>query len=153
MPRGIRADAIKTERRRRRDDTLDRVNNLKLALPPEFREDKGHAYRWINDDGDRVYSLTKEDDWDICVREAPEGATEDQIRRQVGTKKNGEALYAYLVRKPIDLYEHDKQQNAAANIAREDAMLKRPETDDPKAAGAMYVAAGSSIKRRGAYAP
>ena len=153
MGRPARVDAIQSERRRRDTGTLDRMANLKLAIPAEFRNDTVHEYRWINDENDRVYSLTVEDDWNICQRADPEASDQDKYRRQVGTKTNGEPLYAYLVRKRKDWYDEDKRKASGANVAREDAMLKRPETDDPRAAGAMYVAPGSSITRRGAYAP
>lgn len=153
MPRIARTDAIQSERRRRDNGSLDRLLNLRLAIPPEFKGDTEHEYRWINDENGRVHNLTVEDDWNICVRSDPEASDADKIRRQVGTKKNGEPLYAYLVRKRKDWYDEDKRARSKANNEREDALLSRPETDDPQAAATMYVAPGSSIKRRGAYAP
>lgn len=154
MPRGVRAEAIQTERRRRRDDTLDRVHGLKLALPAQFRDDETHTYRWINDVNERIPDLTQRDDWDLCTTSSAEGAEEDKVRRVVETR-DGKPVYAYLARKRKDWYEADKRKASAMNDAREDAFLKTPVTDpsNPRAAGAMYVAPGSSIKRRGAYAP
>lgn len=153
MPRGVRAEVVRDERRRRRPETLDGMQRLKLALPSEFRDDPNFTYRWVNDDGSRIHDLTVEDDWDICTRAAHEGAEEDRVSRIVGKKENGQPLVAYLARKRLDWFEQDKQANSAQNNAREDAMLKRPEMDDPRAGQHVYVAAGSSIKRRGAYAP
>ncbi len=154
MPRGVRAEAIKDERRRRRPETLDRIHGLKLAIPAEFRDDQVHTYRWINDVNQRVTDLTKDDDWNICVPGGAEGSQEDGVRRVVETR-DGKPVYAYLARKRKDWYDADKKAASARNDAREDAFLKRPETDpsDPRASATLYVAKGSSIKRRGAYAP
>lgn len=152
MPRGVRAEAIKTERRRRSADTLDRIHGLKLALPSWARDDKIHTYRWINDVNQRVHDLTVDDDWDMAVPPGAESSDEDKMRRVVETR-DGVPVYAYLVRKRKDWYEQDKREASARNIEREDALLKQPETDNPRAAKHMYVTPGSSIKRRGAYAP
>jgi len=152
MPRQPRAEAIQQERRRRRPDTLDRVHDLKLAIPAEFRDDKDYEYRWINDVNDRVYSLTQEDDWDLCTRSDPEATDDNKYRRQVDTTKNGHPVYAYLVRKPKDWYDADKRAKAERLSKAEQALLKSPPTDNPQAAQTMYVPGGSSI-RRGAYAP
>lgn len=152
MPRPARAAAVQVERRRRRDDTVDRVHARKLVLPAEFRDDPDYEYRWINDENDRVYSLTVEDDWDICTSSNPEASDDARVRRQVGTKKTGEALYAFLVRKPKEFYEEDRRKRTAAVSAAEQQMLTSPPTDNPSAAANSYVASGSSI-RRGAYAP
>lgn len=153
MPRGIpnRAEAVQSERRRRRDDTLNRVHHLKLAIPAEFRDDKEHEYRWINDENSRVYDLTKEDDWDICTTSKPETSDDDRVRRPVGTK-DGKPLYAYLVRKPKAFYDEDKRRNAARVAGAEQELLTRPPTDNSQAAATNYVTPGSTIKR-GAYAP
>jgi hypothetical protein len=152
MPRVARAEAIQTERRRRDDGNLDRARNMKLAIPPEFRDDTVHTYRWINDVNDRVHDLTVEDDWNICSRASPEATDADKYRRQVDTDKSGQPVYAFLVRKRKDWYEADKRKASERNNGREDALLQRPETDSPQAASTMYVGGGSSI-RRGAYAP
>jgi hypothetical protein len=150
MARVARAEAIQTERRRRSDATLDRVHQQKLAIPAEFRGDNDHEYRWINDENSRVYDLTVEDDWNICHSSRVEGSDDDRVRRQVGTKKTGEPLYAFLVRKRKDWYDADKREKAEKRAEAEQQLLKKPPTDNPQA-GAT-VTAGSSI-RRGPYAP
>lgn len=151
MPRQPRAEAVQTERRRRRDDTVDRVHQRKLAIPAEFRDDKDHEYRWINDVNDRVHALTVEDDWDICRSSRAEGGADDRVRRTVG-KDDGQPIHAYLVRKRKDWFEDDARKRAAAVSGSEQHLLTKPPTDDPSAQATMYVAEGSSI-RRGAYAP
>lgn len=151
MARQARAAAVKVERRRRRDDTLNRVHHLKLALPAQFRDDKAHEYRWINDDNSRVYDLTVEDDWDICTLAGAEASEEDKIRRPVGSK-DGKPLYAYLVRKPKEFYDEDKRRDAARVAGAEQGLLTTPPSDNSPAAETNYVTPGSTIKR-GAYAP
>ena len=39
-------------------------HRMRLAIPPNYKDDKENEYRWINDDKARVYNLTKQDDWD-----------------------------------------------------------------------------------------
>lgn len=151
MARQARAAAVQTERRRRRDDTLNRVHHLKLAIPAEFRDDKAHEYRWINDDNSRVHDLTVEDDWDICKLTGVEASEQDRVRRPVGSI-DGRPLYAYLVRKPKELYDEDKRRDAAIVAGKEQELLSSPPTDGSPASATNYVAPGSSIKR-GAYAP
>lgn len=152
MPRGIRAEAIQTERRRRRDGSIDKMHHMKLALPAEFANDKDHAYYWANDENSRIEDLTVRDDWDKCEIAGHEAGETDTVRRQVGTKKEGGALYAYLLRKPMDFYEEDKRKGAERNAKNEEALVSQVPGGIPQATGA-YVAPGSSIKRRGAFAP
>lgn len=152
MPRGVRAEAIQGERRRRRDMTLSREHHLKLALPAEVADDKEHAYYWANDENSRIADLTIRDDWDHVSLKGHEASDEDRVRRQVGTKKTGEPLYAYLLRKPMEYYQEDKRRGAEQNAEAEQKLLTQAPGDIPQSAGA-YVAPGSSIRRRGAYAP
>lgn len=151
MGRPARTEAIQAERRRRRDDTVDRTHQAKLAIPAEFRDDKTHSYRWINDVNDRVHDLTVRDDWDVCRLSRPGVTAEDEVRRVVD-RRDGHPVYAYLVRKPIEYYEADKRRNADAVATRERALIAAPATDTPQAASTMYVGSGSSVKR-GTYAP
>lgn len=151
MARQARAEAVAGERRRRSDDTLSRAHHLKLAIPAEFRDDKEHEYRWINDDNSRVYDLTVEDDWNICTIKGVEASDGDKVRRPVGAK-DGKPMYAYLVRKNKAWYDEDKRRNAALVAGAEQELLTKPPTDNSQAAATNYVTPGSSIKR-GAYAP
>lgn len=152
MPRGIRAEAIQTERRRRRDGSIDKMHHMKLALPAEFANDKDHAYYWANDDNSRIEDLTVRDDWDKCTISGHEAGETDTVRRQVGTKKEGGPLYAYLLRKPMEYYEEDKRKGAERNAETEKQAIAQVPANLSPATGA-YVAPGSSIKRRGAFAP
>lgn len=153
MSREPRNETIRNERRRRADANLDRMASLKLAIPPEFKNDPVYDYRWINDDGDRVYSLTVQDDWDVCRLANGPASPEKDVRRPVGVKKDGSQMDAILVRKRKDWIAEDRAARSTANADREQALISRPETNDPQAGANTYVASGSSIKRRGAYAP
>lgn len=146
MPRQARAEVVQTERRRRTDDTLNRVFHLKLAIPAHLRDDKEHEYRWINDDNNRINDLTVEDDWNICDDKGG-----GQISKVVGTK-DGKPLVAFLARKKKEFYDEDKRREAARVAGQEQEMLRAPPTDGSQASATNYVASGSSIKR-GAYAP
>ncbi len=146
MARPARAEEVQTERKRRRDDTVDRTYNLKLALPAEFRDDKDHEYRWINDRNSRVHDLTEQDDWQICQ---PANGDRDKICKVVDVDRAGKPVNAYLVRKPKDWYDDDKRKAATRAAEAEKAPLTQAPADVP----GSYVTPGASITRKGAYAP
>lgn len=106
-----RSDEERRERRRRHDGTLDRINNLALAIPPEVVEaNPGYNFRWINDDRNRIHEKTQLDDWDVV---------ESVDARTVGTDREGRPLKAYLCKKPTEFCIED--------AARKEADLKEQE--------------------------
>lgn len=156
MTRQPRIEAIQGERRRRRADTLDGMENTRLALPHEFRDDKTHTYRWANDDGYRVTDLYNKD-WDRVTSSKTVSAAEDELRRQVGVKKDGSPLFAILMRKPIKLHVEDRVAMVRSTEVREDHLATTPDTDpsSPDSASKTYVGKETTInrQRRGSYAP
>lgn len=150
MARQPRAEAVQTERRRRRDDTLDRVHGLKLALPKECLADTEYDYRWINDEGARISDLTVHDDWNFVTINGVETAQEHATRRVVGTKRDGSQMDAYLVRKRKEWVQEDRRAKSAVIAEDERAALAGPAANSP-ANATQYVATGSI--KRGAYAP
>lgn len=89
--RATRADEERTQRRRRDDGTLDRVNRLILDIPDEVKAKyPEHDFRWINDEGNRMYAKTRLDDWD---------AVDDVPSIPVGTDRDGKPIKAHLCRK------------------------------------------------------
>lgn len=155
MSRQPRAQVIQGERRRRRAGTLDGLEDMRLALPQECRDDRTHVYRWVNDEGYRVNSLYNRD-WDTVTLSANTGKPEDELRRQVDVK-DGKPVYAILMRKPVELHKEDRAAMIQSTETREDALLEAPERgsgdDSPTESDKTYVVKGSRINRRGAYAP
>lgn len=154
MPREARTTAIQGERRRRKADTLDRLHGRKLNLPPECRDDPENDYYWANDTDDRIYSLTKEDDYDHVTRSNPESSEEEKVRRPVGTKESGEPLYAYLLKKPKAFADEDRAEKARRIDQLERTLIRSPKTDPEHSLpeGVTYTPDGNSIKR-GPYQP
>lgn len=150
MSRQPRAEAVQQERRRRRDDTLDRVRGLKLALPAEALADTEFDYRWINDEGSRISDLTVHDDWNFVTLNGVETAQEQATRRVVGTKRDGSQMDAYLVRKRKEWVQEDRRAKSAVIAKDEQAQLAGPSENSP--AGSTQYGVSGSIKR-GAYAP
>ncbi len=138
-----RTEEVSSERRRR-GGALD-GQRLRLAIPPNYEEDKANEYRWINDDKSRVFDLTKQDDWDQVQAE---GDGVHSVRRQVGTKANGEPLFAHLVRKPKEYCEADRaeKQKALAETMNQLASGKRGDPADLGGGQTGYVAADASIR-------
>lgn len=136
----------RSERRRRDSDGMV-GHRMRLALPPAYRGDKDNEYRWINDDKSRVHDLTKQDDWDIVHTDSKaEGA--NTVRRQVGTKANGDPLFAHLVRKPKEYCVEDRAKQAASLDETMDQIANTGNRGDTTNIGgeAAYVAADTEIR-------
>ena len=116
-----RMDEMRAERRERKGRGEEMTGRgRRLAIPPQFKDDKENEYRWINDDKSRVWDLTNQDYWEKVEADDSE-AVGHSVRRQVGTKKNGDALYAHLVRKPKEFCDEDR----AAKQERLDATFNQ----------------------------
>lgn len=148
-----RTDEIKAERRRRTDNTLDRMTQLKLALPPEFRDDKNHQYYWANDVGTRIYDLTKDDDYDHVTLSKAEASENDRVRRPVGQNEDGSPIYAYLLRKPMEYHLADRAEKDAVIKEQQDQLLRKPGGLAGSEAAGLTVHASSSIKGPKSYSP
>lgn len=134
-------------RRRRNADNLDGAMVLRLGLPPGIEEKyPDHVFRWVNDEGNRVHVLTKEDDYDI-VEEVP--------GRPVGTDQGGKPINAVLLRKPKEFAEEDRrakldrvqtQEKAALRSASPDAAWKNPDAAISSGdGGKTFALSGNSI--------
>jgi hypothetical protein len=109
-----RAEAVRSDRRRRRDDTVNL--GLKLGVSPKFL-DPNFNYRWLNDDGGRIEQTTTMDDYDLVDDPSKVGKPDadglgGKVRKVVGKSDTGGPLYAYLARKPIDFYREDQSRKA-----------------------------------------
>lgn len=121
------------QRRRRDTDGMDGAR-MRLAIPEKYRQDPDYEYRWINDDKARVYDLTVMDDWDVVKAgdiDNHHGA--NSVRRQVGAKADGSALFAQLVRKPRDFCETDRAKSQARLDETMDAVTAKRKRGDPAA--------------------
>lgn len=97
--RAPRASEERQERRRRRDGTLDRMQQLTMAVPDEVRASHPeHDFRWFNDSGSRMYDKTQLDDWDRVA--GVEGIS-------VGTDREGKPMKAYLCKKRKEFIAED----------------------------------------------
>lgn len=137
-----RTDRQQEERavRRRRDDgTIDGTLSLKLAVPPEIRQkltEEGREWRWANDTGNRIYQLTKLDDWDPV-----EGVPKQTV---VIDKKNGTTCKAILLSKPTAYMEADRAKLDARRRETEEAMV---EGGVPSAGGAPAHPSNTYVPR------
>lgn len=89
------------------------VPQSKLSIAKQL---DGYHYRWINDSPGRIaqalegaYVFATPDE---VGREARNGET-DKVRELAGTNKDGSAMYAYLMRLPLEFYYEDKQASTA----------------------------------------
>lgn len=138
-PRQNRTEEVAQERRRRTAGTLDRMAQMKLAIPDSVRDENAdYTLRWVNDTGNRMHFMTVEDDWSKIdnVKPVP-----------VGTNEEGKPVYAHLCRKPKAFWEQDNAERVAATVEREKGILRAVTTDpqDTRTADVSYVPAGNQI--------
>lgn len=148
MSRVPRQEAVQGERRRRRN-TLDPMQDMRLSLPPEFRDDDKFHYRWVNDENNKVYHLSHNDDYDPCTLKDAATSEEQDVRRYVGKDAQGNPLYAVLMRKPMEYVREDQKAMDESLREQEAAITRKPDTTDAEARDLRersYVPSGTSIK-------
>lgn len=130
---------VAQERRRRQPGTLDRMAQMKLAIPDKVREENtAFALRWVNDTGNRMHFMTEQDDWTKIPGVPPV---------PVGTSEDGKPVYAHLCRKPKEFWEQDNAERVAATVEREKGLMRSAKSDpqDTRTAETSYVPAGNQI--------
>lgn len=93
------AEAPKPGKRRRRASTGGM--NLKLAVPQR----DGFQRRWFNDVEGRIAEAHELAYDHVTDPDIKSDSPDKRVRRHVGTKANGQPLYAYLMETPLDEYQ------------------------------------------------
>lgn len=144
-----RAGQIKAERRRRNTDTLG-GKRRRLAVKGEL-DRENYEYRWVNDVGNRLHSLTVEDDWEVVPNrngELGEQGVGSELSKPVGTGERGQSIRSILCRKPIDYYRNDAAE-AQRQIDETEASMKRGATPGAGNEGTYKPESGIQITHGG----
>lgn len=144
-----RADDIKTERRRRKSDSLT-GRQRKLMVDEDKLDRNKFVYRFANDEESRLHNLTKLDDWDVVTDvegESDQTGMGSEVSRHVGLGKSGKATRAVLLRKPKHLHDEDERAKQRRIDATEDGMREgaTPGADN----SSQYVPEGGISIRSG----
>lgn len=141
----------RTERRRRRDDTIDGSQRLKLAIPPEVAERlkaEGRTPRWVVKDSARMVQLTKQDDYD------PVDGVKPVTTRAL---RDGSRIEMVLLSKPTRFIEEDRRKADEPRREIEKSFLRGKVPGDPHSHddqySSGYVDEASTIIRGGLGAP
>jgi len=132
-----RKEEIKTARRRRQGMGRDR--NKRIVIP-DAAKDPNYHYYVANDTPGRIDQLTKNDDYDIVTKEmlenqlrksrgeeaVPQDGDGTPARIAVGTGKDGQWMYGYVLRKPKEFHDEDKAKEQASLADAEKAMKDGP---------------------------
>lgn len=107
-----RQENITTQRRRRDTDSLSGTRR-KLAVTAKL-DTENFAYRWANDEGNRLHDMTVNDDWDVVQDRSGtlkiDGAgTGAEVSVLAGVGEKGQGLRSVLLRKPRNLHDDDKR--------------------------------------------
>lgn len=140
-PSPDRREDVAQERRRRSAGSLDRTAQLKLSIPPEVQARYGasHHLHWFNDEGNRLYAMTVQDDYDKVPEVEP---------IPVGTTKDGKPILAHLCMKPLDFYRADQREKQAVIQEQEQALMRGKRAgDDDTPADLGYAVEGNRISR------
>lgn len=133
------AEATAVERRRRAPGTLTRLDVRRGAVSEEVKAaNEGYHFRWCNDVDNRIYQLTKLDDWDRV----------DGIEPQpCDTDKFGKPVMRILLKKKKEYYDKDKADELDVIKDRETRSLQQAKIDpeDKRPDELAYVAPGNSI--------
>lgn len=127
-----RSESTMEERRARMTNIGE--TNKRLATGGLNLDTAKYAYRWVNDDGTRIYELTQNNVWDFVSNEGVSVGMDkgNGVSIQVGVKPNGDPLTSYLMQKPRDYYDEDK---AAKQVAVDEKMNQIRKGADGAGAG------------------
>jgi hypothetical protein len=142
--RATAQEVVQQERRRRVPGTLDRGQHLKLAIPEPIREaNPGQSFRWMNDEGNKMYFRTVQDDWNKVPGVEP---------IPVGTDAAGKPILAHLCMKKQEWFDADQKEKVDQTRQRERAIVeaKKADPEDDRPDEVSYVVPGNSI---GAFTP
>lgn len=152
--RPTRAEKVARERRKKRGG-LNALAGQKLSVREEFLDRANFEYRWINDDGGRIESLTEMDDWDLVTD--PERKGKEDVDRMssfvskiVGKNDAGHPIKAYLARKPKDFYQEDQADKQVLLDKKIDDIRRGiPQGEGAQLGAHAYVPEGSISIRDG----
>lgn len=125
-----RAEETRTRRRKRHiGEHGAYAHGSRLGVDHSLLDFNAYEYRWINDDGGRLIDMTQNDDWDIVSNNGGTVKLDARlggsaVATVVGKQANGNAMMAYLCRKPKDWYEEDQAEKSEI-LDRQLAQLRR----------------------------
>jgi hypothetical protein len=137
--RASRAEETQSQRRRRQPGTLDRMDEMTLAIPDDVKAaNPDSVFRWVVDKPKRIHSLTVRDDWDKVEGVAPIPDHAD---------KSGAQVNLVLVKKRQEFWDEDQRSKHAALKDQEKAMLSATKSDpqDDRPEAVSYVPEGNRI--------
>ena len=117
-------EATEPARRRRRTDNTDTYRR-KLAVNHLNLDHEAYEYRFVVDRDNRLYNMTKLDDWDVVAQdggEVKEDSTDMGAGVSVvsGTKKDGSPERLYLCRKPKEWAVEDRAAKERVRAERDE---------------------------------
>lgn len=110
-------DEVGEIQRQRRRKTPAGINGKRLAVSESSLDFNRYAYRWVNDTPARIFSKTKEDDWDIVRKDGrmidDSSDLGNAVSHIVGRNPDGSPMVAYLCRKPRGYFDDDQRDKLA----------------------------------------
>lgn len=131
MKRVVRKPRVRTTERKERKPFGVPRRKMNLDDDTMARLKKANRVpRWINDTGMRIqnaldggYEFVLDTDAPIKTGDAQEVAEQDRkVKKQVGTQKNGDPLFAYLMAIQAKFYDEDQQTKEEVNAMVDQAI-------------------------------
>lgn len=107
----------------------NKVGQRRLGLD-ETKLDENFSYRWVKDEKGAVERKHSED-WDVVEDHnellAPKSANLENsgLKRHGGTNENGQEVPMVLMRKPIDLFNEDRQRTHYDKVSKRRDGMRR----------------------------
>lgn len=145
--RRSREEDILPERRKRTDISM---TGKRLAVRTDLLDSDRFAYRWVNDNDTRLWSLAQ-NDWNVMTQDGGELKPDSRdlggaITIPVGVKKDGSPMKAYLCRKLLRFHEED-QKMKQTDLDEQLARLRQGNDADGGSQGDYIPTGGIRIAR------
>lgn len=113
----ISESSDKPVKRRRRES----IGGMKMRLQAEARP--GYHRRWFNDSEGRLAEAGRLAYEHVKDNSAKSDGIDSNVRYPVGTKANGQPLYAYLMETPIEEYAAGQEEREELHSAVDKAIM------------------------------
>jgi len=145
--RRSREEDVLPERRKRTDISM---TGKRLAVRTDLLDFDRFAYRWVNDNDTRLWSLIQ-NDWNVMTQDGGELKPDSTdlggaIAIPVGVKKDGSPMKAYLCRKLLRFHEED-QKMKQTDLDEQLARLRQGNDADGGSQGDYIPTGGIRIAR------
>lgn len=131
-----RAEAVAARRKQRGAETSSDPSLRRYGMSEDMLDLNKFSYRSVADEGNRLYQLTEQDDYDFVTIKGEKASKADTqgVARYQHTVIDGQPRYTYLLRKPVEFVAEDRKAKDKHIDEMESKRLKQTPDDAPEGA-------------------